>query len=224
MSQEIQQLQYIQSTQNTLWCEREKGDLSEMWQGFNAKTLMEQHYDFRHTNKPKRFVCKFHNKAFELKKSLDEHNMRLHNEGAYKFQCDVCGKGFFHQNEFTTHRASHNNIRDYQCGRCQDRAFSTLGKLNAHLQTCGRTSTFECTLCGKFYSSASNLGIHVQDVHKKDVTWRCPLCENKVYGSQGGYYQHLRDAHKIGRNGDKLTDAQLRKLQKEEQETNEVDS
>ena len=53
--------------------------------GFHARSLMQQHYDFRHTNKPKRFVCNECNKAFELKKSYDEHMMRLHNKGDYNF-------------------------------------------------------------------------------------------------------------------------------------------
>ena len=52
--------------------------------GFNAESLMEQHYDYMHTYKPKCFVCKIHNKAFKLKKTLDKHNMRLHNTASYK--------------------------------------------------------------------------------------------------------------------------------------------
>ena len=196
--------------------------------GFNAKSLLDQHFDFMHTNKPKQFVCKIHNKAFELKKTFDEHNMRLHNTGAYKFQCDICGQGFFHRNEFTTHRAQHSNLRPFLCGQCKDRAFSTEGKLRAHLSICGQTSKYECTICGKFYSSSSNSGAHVRVVHKEDVTWSCPLCENKVYSSHGGYYRHLRDAHSISRNGEKLTEAQLRKIQEQEreagiEESNETD-
>ena len=159
--------------------------------GLYAKSLMEQHFDYMHTNKPKRFICKIHNKAFELKKTLDEHNMRLHNSASYKFQCDICGRGFFHRNEFTLHRAQHSNLRPFLCGQCKDRAFSTEGKLRAHLAKCGQPSKFECTICGKFYSSSSNLGTHVSDVHKNDVTWRCPLCKGKMYSSHGGYYTHL---------------------------------
>ena len=86
---------------------------------------MEQHYDYMHTNKLKHFVCKIHNKAFELKKTLDEHNMRLHNTASYKFQCDICGHRFFHRNEFTPHRAQHSNIRPFLYGQCKDHAFST---------------------------------------------------------------------------------------------------
>ena len=118
--------------------------------GFNTKSLMEQHYDYMHTNKPKHFICKIHNKAFELKKTLDEHNMRLHNTASYKFQCDICGHEFFHRNEFTSHRVQHSNIRPLLCGQCKDHAFSTEGKLKAHLAICGQPSKFECTICGKF--------------------------------------------------------------------------
>ena len=174
--------------------------------GFHARTLMQQHYDFRHTNKPKKFVCTECNKAFELKKSYDKHMMWLHNKGDYKFQCDFCGRHFFHLQEFKVHHAKHTNIKEYSCGHCNNAAFATPGKLNAHLANCGKPSTYKCTICHKFYSTSSNLAIHVGDVHKNDVTWRCPICPNKVYGSQGGYYHHLQYAHKIGRKGDKLED------------------
>ena len=174
--------------------------------GFHARTLMQQHYDFRHTNKPKRFVCTECNKAFELKKSYDEHMMRLHNKGDCKFQCDFCGRRFFHLQEFKVHCATHTNIKEYSCGCCKNADFATPGKLNAHLATCGKPSTYECTIFHKFYSSSSNLAIHVRDMHKNDVTWRCPICPTKVYGSQGGYYHHLQYAHQIGRNGEKLAD------------------
>ena len=159
--------------------------------GFHARTLMQQHYDFRHTNKPKKFVCTECNKAFELKKSFDKHMMRLHNKGDYKFQCDFCGRRFFHLQEFKVHRAKHTNIKEYSCGCCNNAAFATPGKLNAHLANCGKPSTYECTICHKFYSTSSNLAIHVGDMHKNEVTWRCPICPTKVYGSQGGYYHHL---------------------------------
>ena len=159
--------------------------------GFHARTLMQQHYDFRHTNKPKKFMCTECNKAFELKKTFDEHMMRLHNKGDYKFQCDFCGRRFFHLQEFKVHCAKHTNIKEYSCGHCNNAAFATPGKLNAHLANCGKPSTYECTICHKFYSMSSNLAIHVGDMHKNELTQRCPICPTKVYRSQGGYYHHL---------------------------------
>ena len=147
---------------------------------------MQQHYDYRHTKKPKRFICDICKKSFELKKMLDEHNMRLHSKGSYKFQCDYCGRGFFHLNEFKMHRAGHMKIKEYLCGRCKIMAFSSIGKLNEHLKICGHPNSFECTICRKFYSSSSNLVIHVSDVHKGTVTWSCSIFDNKVYASKGG--------------------------------------
>ena len=194
------------------WATGKKHQCPKCGKGFDARTLMQQHYDYRHTNKPKRFVCGTCKKSYELKKSLDEHNMRLHSKGSYKFQCDYCGRGFFHLNEFKMHRAGHTKIKEYLCGRCKVMAFSSVGKLNAHLKICGRPNSYECTICGKFYSSSSNLAIHVSDVHQKEVTWRCPVCDNKVYSSKGGYHRHLRDKHQIGRNGEKLTPEKIKEL------------
>ena len=95
-------------------------------------------------------------------------------------------------------------------------AFSSVGKLNAHLKICGCPNSFECTICGKFYSSSSNLAIHVSDVHKNEITWSCPVCDDKVYSSKGSYHRHLREKHKIGRNGDKLTDEKIKELRETE--------
>ena len=194
------------------WATGKKHQCPKCGKGFDARSLMQQHYDYRHTNKPKRFVCGTCQKSYELKKSLDKHNMRLHSKGSYKFQCDYCGRGFFHLNEFKMHRAAHTKIKEYLCGRCKVMAFSSVGKLNAHLKICGRPNSYKCTICGKFYSSSSNLAIHVSDVHKNEVTWSCPVCENKVYSSKGGYHRHLREKHQIGCNRDKLTLEKIKEL------------
>ena len=186
--------------------------------GFHAKSLLSQHFDFRHTKKPKRFVCQPCEKSFELKKDLDGHNFRLHNTGPYRFQCDMCGRGFFHKQEFKIHRASHTKVKDFLCGCCKDQGFSSIGQLNAHLQICGKPNAYECNICGKYYSTASNLGIHVGDVYNKSNQWTCPICPNKVYRSVGGKHRHLRDVHKIGRNGEKLTDVLLNKEKEQQQQ------
>ena len=110
------------------------------------------------------------------------------------------------------HRVGHTKIKEYLCGRCQIMAFSSIGKLNAHLKICGRANSFECTICGKFYSSSSNLAIHVSDVHNNKITWSCPVCDDKVYSLKGIYHHHLREKHKIGRNGDKLTEEKIKNL------------
>ena len=84
--------------------------------GFQQKCLMTQCYNFYHTKKPKKYVCKEHKKMYVYKKSLDEHKRRDHSDGNFKFVCDFCGRGFFHQGEFSIHRTSvHLNRKDYLC-------------------------------------------------------------------------------------------------------------
>ena len=51
---------------------------------------------------------------------------------------------------------------------------------------------------------------------RTSVTWSCPVCKNKVYAPKGGYYHHLREKHKIGRNGEKLTEAKIKELREAE--------
>ena len=53
------------------------------------------------------------------------------------------------------------------------------------------------------YSDQKSLLTHVSDTHNKTER-RCEICPNAVYKSEGGYYTHMRNKHKIGRNGKKL--------------------
>ena len=195
--------------------------------GFQQKAMMEQHFDFYHTNKPKRYVCNEHKKCYVFKKSYDEHLRRAHSNGKFRFVCDYCGKGFFHKGEFTIHRDSvHLNRRDYACNKCQQRAFTSVGRLNAHLEKCGKQPTHECGICGKMYHSKENLYTHIQDVHQADHTRKCPLCEEKVYTSDGGYYKHLRVKHNISRQTVKLSEymkAQSTRKSEDEEEHSEND-
>ena len=56
----------------------------------------------------------------------------------------------------------------------------------------------------------------MSEVHKDEIMWSCPVCDDKVYSSKGGYHCHLRDKHKIGRNGDKLMDEKIKELREAE--------
>ena len=175
--------------------------------GFQQKTIMEQHFDFYHTKKPKKYVRNEHNKCYVYKKSYDEHLQRDHSDGNYRFVCDYCGKGFFHKSEFSIHRDSvHLKRKDYACNKCQQRAFTSIGCLNAHLAICGKEAKEQCGICGKMYSTKETLFTHINDVHKEGVTRPCPFCDEKVYTSEGGYYKHMRVKHKISRNTIKLSD------------------
>ena len=184
-----------------------KFSCSKCNRGFQQKTMMEQHFDFYHTKKPKKYVCNEHNKCYVYKKSYDEHLCRDHSDGNYRFVCDYCGKGSFHKSEFSIHRDSiHLKRKDYACNKCQQRAFKSIGRLNAHLAICGKEAKEQCGICGKMYSTKETLFTHINDVHKDGVTRPCPFCNEKVYTSEGGYYKHMHVKHNISRNTIKLSD------------------
>ena len=182
---------------------------------FSQKSLLNQHFDYRHTNKPKKFICEPCGKSFELKKSLQEHNHRLHDESGQKYLCDFCSRSFWHFGEFTVHWASHTGVKPYTCGRCQKKSFASADRLNKHLDRCGKQNNLECNKCGKGYSHPSSLATHIKDAHHKDTVWKCPFC-NKIYQSEGGYYGHLRVVHDISRTGKKLSAALIEKFSEEQ--------
>ena len=115
--------------------------------------MLEDHFDYMHTNKPKKYRCKPCTKTFEQKKVYLEHNRRLHNNSDYKYVCDECGRVFFVKGEFTCHRLSHTGVKPFASGVCNVACFATPGRLNAHLAKCGKPLAFQCDLCGKHFSS-----------------------------------------------------------------------
>ena len=83
-------------------------------------------------------MCTLCKKSFPLKKTLQEHNRRLHNGGDLKFDCDICGQGLFAKGEYKCHHIGHTDLKPYACGVCGEAKFATQGRLNAHLQRCGK--------------------------------------------------------------------------------------
>ena len=185
--------------------------------GFTQKSMLQDHFDYLHTNKPKKYRCKPCDKTFEQKKVYLEHNRRLHNSSDYKYVCDTCGRGFFVKGEFTCHVLSHTDVKPFACGVCNTARFATPGRLNAHLSKCGKPLQFPCDLCGKYFSSKQSLEVHTAEAHStgsKNKTWECPLCEDVQYSSRGGWYKHLRNMHGITRYGKKLEEAIIEEARK----------
>ena len=67
------------------------------------------------------------------------------------------------------------------------------------------------------YSDQKSLSTHVSDHHEK-TEQKCPICPNKVYTSEGIYYNHMRTAHQVGRKGQKLKEVLQNNEEKESSE------
>ena len=87
------------------------------------------------------------------------------------------------------------------------KAFSSTGRLNAHLLICGvEKELHKCNQCGKAFGTKENLYTHIMNTHRTDIVYQCPICTDKNYNSQGGFYKHLHTQHNICRSGIKLSD------------------
>ena len=200
-----------------------KHQCSKCGKSFTQRNLLNQHFDYRHTDKPKRFMCEPCGKTFELKKTMQEHNLRLHNEKGKKYLCDFCSRLFWHFGEFTVHCASHTGIKPFKCGRCGEASFASSERLTKHLKRCGISGNIQCNKCGKGFSDQLALAKHIKDVHEEGTKWHCPFC-TFTYNSEGGYYQHLRTKHGVGRNGKRLSDVLIEKLASERKSAEETSS
>ena len=170
--------------------------------GFHQKSLKDQHYRHCHTNLPPLYVCDICNRIYEFDKTLKRHNKKFHNPNAKKFVCEVCGKEFRSNWEFKQHRnGMHLNIKDYQCGRCKEASFTTSGRLNQHLQSCGQEKNYVCEECDEKFLTQGNLNTHIEDHHdKKERICPVRICA-KIFTSTGGYYNHCHKVHGLGLKG-----------------------
>ena len=153
---------------------RKKYQCSKCDKGFQQKNIYQQYYNYHHTSKPKQFVCKICDKDFELKKVWKEHNLHLYSTGDYRFVCDTCSQGFYVLGEFHCHHLRHTDIKEYGCGCCGVAKFKTHGRLNVHLESCGKKKSLKCKICGKHYSSIHSLATHVSEVHNKNKKYPAP--------------------------------------------------
>ena len=193
--------------------------------GFQQKSLLDQHYRRRHTNLPPLFVCKECNIIFEFEKTMKRHNKKYHDPDAQKFICETCGKSFVTRWEFKQHRNGvHLNLKEFLCGRCKDQAFTTAGRLQQHLKTCGVEKKFKCDLCDGKFISQLNLNTHIEDHHNKKKKV-CPVKDcGKTYTSTGGFHYHMRTAHSLGRKGAKSVRDYKKEMKTPAKEEDKTDS
>lgn len=88
------------------------------------------------TAQPK-FVCNSSqncNKTYSSKSGLINHIRSIHNR-EISFNCDECGKGFFHKHHLTEHLRVHSGDKPLNCRNCQ-KTFSHSGSLSSHRRAC----------------------------------------------------------------------------------------
>ena len=123
------------------------------------------------------FKCSYENcpQQFNRRMALRRH-LRSH-EGNFTYTCEICGRGFFTNDFFTSHMNSHYGIKAFECGLC-GKKYAHSSALTRHLVDCGNERNIKCLHCDKMFQSDRQMTDHVRDVHlgKYRRFHLCSLC------------------------------------------------
>ncbi|XP_063541874.1 zinc finger protein 92-like [Cydia strobilella] len=112
--------------------------------------------------------CNLYSESY-LKKHL-----LLHKPEDVPFVCDICGKKFIMQGQFTRHRLTHFYDLPFKCSLCPYRGRFT-ESLKMHMRTHTGDKPYQCSECAKCFISKSNLNKHMH-VHKAEHDFKCETC------------------------------------------------
>ena len=118
-----------------------------------------------------------------MKHVLDTHDC------PWNYKCELCDKTFwvqFHLREHlkTTHEIIkdtnvHEGMKQNQCNHC-GKIFTQAGNLRIHIKAVHEgVKEHVCNHCGKGFSQAGNLKTHVEAVHEGVNDQRCKICWKK---------------------------------------------
>lgn len=89
-------------------------------------------------------------------------SLNLDNEK--RFQCNVCGKGFYYLSWLIKHYRTHTGEKPFICKEC-GKGFSLSGNLTSHYRTHTGEKHYICNICGKKYAQLSGLKYHQRTQH-----------------------------------------------------------
>ena len=121
----------------------------------------------RKSNKAKDPIkCSYCPKTFTQKTNWLEHEKVLHEE-VYNFKCEDCGRKFFGECKYKTHRQEiHDKVRCNICGKGPMIRFELANhKFQAH--DIKPEAKYGCDICQKFYKTENKLAFHKSKVHKE---------------------------------------------------------
>ncbi|KAM4602210.1 uncharacterized protein ACJ7VT_020183 isoform 2-T2 [Polymixia lowei] len=117
--------------------------------------------------------------------------LRIHQRSHMQrlFQCDQCQKAFSTLGGLQAHRGSHSGERAFLCSHCGKR-FRTKHGLEGHLRTHTGERPYRCPHCPKAFTALAGLNVHVRR-HTGERPYVCEVC-GKGWPSGGDLQKHKR--------------------------------
>ena len=149
------------------------------------------------TQAAKHHICDQCAKVFKTKYGLNLHRKSKH-ENAFKFQCQMCGKGFNQAIQYRGHCATHLNVPVEKCQHCS-KEFQAPGSLKKHLRICTdnpsheESTQFVCDVCSSSFTTKDGLKYHQKGKHQPPK-YQCDKCL-KSYAWRSSLRAHIKIAH-----------------------------
>uniref|UniRef100_A0A1B0D0Y6 Uncharacterized protein n=1 Tax=Phlebotomus papatasi TaxID=29031 RepID=A0A1B0D0Y6_PHLPP len=163
---------------NKVWaceiCEKEFNKFLSLRRHRNTHEVA-THSSGTRTEASNKYICSL----CGLKNATTAANLRIHLMNIHMkeklWSCEHCSYKTRHKISFKQHvKAVHEDVKDYQCPRC-DRSFTRADNLKVHMLLHDGTKKFTCKVCGLKKVSIGQLNKHM-NIHTREKLWFCDYC------------------------------------------------
>ncbi|XP_053693782.1 zinc finger protein 267-like [Sabethes cyaneus] len=134
------------------------------------------------------YICQ---KSFTSVQELKHHESEHSN---FLMKCNFCHQSFNCSRTFKYHMDQHkmkNTLPDgrFKCDLC-DATFKLYGNLIIHRRSHTGERPYPCNICGRAFSTSSNMKTHMNVVHSQDRPFKCQHCY-KSFNSETRMRSHM---------------------------------
>ncbi|XP_021697259.1 zinc finger protein OZF [Aedes aegypti] len=139
------------------------------------RSMFEYHMNQHNGVRP--YACSYEGcgKQYSNKITRDRHELLIHCQDNYKYECDRCGEKFKTRSTFDYHYAVRHQSQMVPCPIC-GKLLKHKSLIREHVKR--HTVQFPCTVCGKVLQKKYSLDVHMR-THTNEKPYSCELCSQR---------------------------------------------